>query len=210
MLESSVDDASSAADGSGIEDAMPDAEPSSPSCNDGMRNQDETGVDCGGVSCRPCAHCDTCDNERGCPDALECISGRCHYREQVIVDWLKNCVVRDSGDLSNAVIVSGMPTGLLELTAISGGGTAWNVGVHDPPTRGYAYRVTCDPLDATALASPEGVYYATPDEAFAALEVSSIEVDHKGGDILCYQPDSGCTDNSGSVVFSIQSVCSDN
>lgn len=210
-IESGVDDARIGTDASRTEDAEVDADLApTPTCSDGVRNQDETGIDCGGTTCRACAHCDTCDAEDGCPDALACIAGRCVHRREVTVNWLENCVVKDSGDLGAAVLLSGMPAGTLELTALSGGGTPWSVGVHDPPTRGYAYRVTCDPLDTSALATPEGVYYATPEQAFAALAVTSIQVAHAGGDIRCYQADSSCADNSGSIVMSIQSVCADN
>ena len=41
------------------------------SCNDGMQNQDETGVDCGGMTCSPCP-----DGE-GCQQASDCQSGNC-------------------------------------------------------------------------------------------------------------------------------------
>lgn len=46
--------------------------PSEGSCDDGVRNGDETDADCGGSLCRPCglAH--------GCIDAADCHSGRCN------------------------------------------------------------------------------------------------------------------------------------
>ncbi|HEX2570635.1 MAG TPA: fibrinogen-like YCDxxxxGGGW domain-containing protein [Polyangia bacterium] len=43
-----------------------------PSCTDGMRNGDETGVDCGGPTCPKCA-----DNQ-GCQTNNDCISGFCN------------------------------------------------------------------------------------------------------------------------------------
>ena len=42
-----------------------------PTCTDGLENQDETDIDCGGATCGPCAEGDACDAN------TDCISGVC-------------------------------------------------------------------------------------------------------------------------------------
>lgn len=42
-----------------------------PTCSDGVKNQDETDVDCGG------SKCGKCDNGKACNVASECFSGEC-------------------------------------------------------------------------------------------------------------------------------------
>lgn len=178
------------------------------SCSDGIRNRDETGIDCGGTQCPACTFCDRCDGEGQCVDGLSCRGGRCVREQSVAVDWRENCVQTDEPDYTLGIDVLGMPAGRLQITAVSGGGSSWSVSVHDPPTRGYIYRINCEGFDASALAStPAGVYYATPEEAFAAVESKSIEVQYAGGEIKCYVEDGSCTDNTGQVEFTIQSVC---
>jgi hypothetical protein len=41
------------------------------SCVDGVKNQDETDVDCGGATCPKCG------NTKSCNQASDCISGSC-------------------------------------------------------------------------------------------------------------------------------------
>jgi hypothetical protein len=45
------------------------------SCDDGVQNQDETDVDCGGMSCLPCDIAMTCNDHR------DCISGICKRKK---------------------------------------------------------------------------------------------------------------------------------
>jgi hypothetical protein len=56
---------------SGPDSSAGSSGPPPPSCDDGEKNQDETDVDCGGVTCEPCA------NESGCVGDVDCASGWC-------------------------------------------------------------------------------------------------------------------------------------
>ncbi len=47
-----------------------------PTCSDGIKNQDETDVDCGGATCGACAAGKTCAVNRDCVN-LDCVSGAC-------------------------------------------------------------------------------------------------------------------------------------
>lgn len=183
-----------------------DAQAPGPRCDDGVRNQNETGIDCGGV-CRACAACDTCESREGCPAAYACVGGRCVREVDVTVDWLANGVDRETLDYTKAVNVSGLPAGQVQAVATGGGATPWSVTVHDPPTRGYTYRISCDGIDLGRLAAPEGVYYPTAAEAFAAVPTKSVNVEYDGSAIRCYQLDSGCSDNSGAVSFTLRAIC---
>jgi hypothetical protein len=58
------------------EDAGDDEASSGPSCTNGVRDGDETDVDCGGGACPPCANGRACAVRRDCA-ALVCAGGRC-------------------------------------------------------------------------------------------------------------------------------------
>ena len=62
-------------EGGGTEDATVDAGAAA-SCSDGLRNQDETDVDCGGVCGATCLHGEGCMDGRDCSSDL-CIDGFC-------------------------------------------------------------------------------------------------------------------------------------
>ena len=47
-----------------------------PTCKDGIRNQDETDIDCGGSTCAPCASGDSCTNDSDCASDA-CDAGVC-------------------------------------------------------------------------------------------------------------------------------------
>ena len=47
-----------------------------PTCSDGVKNQDETDVDCGGAACGACGAGKTCAANRDCVN-LDCVSGAC-------------------------------------------------------------------------------------------------------------------------------------
>ena len=42
------------------------------SCGDGIKNQDETDIDCGGITCPKCG------DTKGCNQSSDCISGFCN------------------------------------------------------------------------------------------------------------------------------------
>ncbi|MEM9886414.1 MAG: fibronectin type III domain-containing protein [Bacteroidota bacterium] len=50
-----------------------------PSCNDGIQNGDETGIDCGGVDCPPCSTAPTCDDgiQNGDETGIDCGGADC-------------------------------------------------------------------------------------------------------------------------------------
>jgi hypothetical protein len=48
-----------------------------PTCNDGVKNGTETGVDCGGNACQPCATGVTCLTNADCLSST-CVGGVCH------------------------------------------------------------------------------------------------------------------------------------
>jgi hypothetical protein len=52
-----------------------------PTCNDGLRNGDETDVDCGGDQCAPCLPGQECKGASDCEAAIgaRCVSGICLY-----------------------------------------------------------------------------------------------------------------------------------
>jgi hypothetical protein len=57
-------------DGDGDQTGDGDGEPN-PTCDDGIQNQDETDVDCGGNSCAKC------DDGQNCTEAKHCVSNMC-------------------------------------------------------------------------------------------------------------------------------------
>ncbi len=49
-----------------------------PSCSDGIKNQGETAVDCGGPNCSSCPQGESCgDVGQECPEGTVCIAGNC-------------------------------------------------------------------------------------------------------------------------------------
>ncbi len=50
-----------------------------PSCKDGIKNEDETDVDCGGKYCDRCPEGQGCENRRDCMD-YTCFAGKCQPR----------------------------------------------------------------------------------------------------------------------------------
>lgn len=48
-----------------------------PTCDDGIRNQDESDVDCGGDTCDPCGQDEMCGDNADCDSGLTCDGGTC-------------------------------------------------------------------------------------------------------------------------------------
>ncbi|MFB6262190.1 MAG: fibrinogen-like YCDxxxxGGGW domain-containing protein [Bradymonadaceae bacterium] len=71
----------------------------SPSCSDGVRNQDETDIDCGGEHCAPCPTGKQCSRDRDCQSGV-CVGGTCRVcrngRERTTG---KACGYRDRGEV---------------------------------------------------------------------------------------------------------------
>ncbi|GEM_PF-4303212 len=58
----------------------PDPNAPKPHCYDGLKNRDETGLDCGGKDCKECSPEEEepeCDFLNQCPNLKECINGKC-------------------------------------------------------------------------------------------------------------------------------------
>jgi hypothetical protein len=62
-----------------------------PSCNDGIKNQDETGIDCGG-SCNPC------DNNEPCIKNSDCKSNECDNNICILKENNISCICEDDGN----------------------------------------------------------------------------------------------------------------
>ncbi|MBI2968288.1 MAG: hypothetical protein HYY40_10825 [Bacteroidetes bacterium] len=91
-------------------------EPIAPSCSDGIQNQDETGVDCGG----PCAACDTTCDTCGVDTIINLSTDI-----QPIFD--AKCATANCHDAAG-----GYASGLLNLTAGTAWGELWNTGTNKP------------------------------------------------------------------------------
>lgn len=169
-----------------------------PACDDGVRNGLETGVDCGG-DCGGCPECIGCLEDADC--ALgRCALGRCATREEVYVDWRRDC--RTDGTLP---ITVDLPLGRYRVTALESGGSVWSTT--SLPTTGWHYRIECMGLSVPSLATPRGVYYANAASAFAALMSTTEDVDFSGGTLACGRGDSTCSDNRGGVRFQLERLC---
>jgi cysteine-rich repeat protein len=173
-----------------------------PTCTDGLHSGMETGRDCGG----PCAPCEQCG---GCQVADDCVAGTvcgelgvCTLQWDVTIDWFANCGMADE----NAVVTPGLPAGDYLAIARSGGGTVWNPP-WNPPANGWSWHVQCGGFELEELRTPSGTYYATADEAFANLLTETEGFAFAGGDLRCYRSDSACSDNQGSVSFTVELRC---
>jgi cysteine-rich repeat protein len=174
------------------------------SCDDGVRSQDETDVDCGGA-CSPCDACGACLSDQDCavgscePDELRCV-----FRFDVTIDYLANC--NEPEQPSNGVTVAVPPGAYLATATPGSAGSVWSPP-YTPPDRGWGWRAPCVGVNFTEMRTPEGVYYATVDEAFAALLAPSEAFTVAGDALECGLSDSSCVDNKGSVSFSARSLC---
>ena len=171
-------------------------------CDDGLRSQGESDVDCGGP-CEPCGLCQGCARKTDCA-SKECKGGACTLVFSVTVDYVTNC--DPSGEFTNAVVIPGLPAGDYEFAAKSGSGNNWN-GPPNPPAMGWSYRPSCQGVVLDTMRTPEGVYYATPEEAFANLIAKKETRPVPAGDLRCGTHDGLCTDNQGAITFEGRYLC---
>ncbi|MEZ4383072.1 MAG: hypothetical protein R3A79_17225 [Nannocystaceae bacterium] len=174
------------------------------SCDDGVRSQDETDVDCGG-GCEPCAPCQACLIDQDCaigkcaPDELRCVVGF-----SLTIDYLAHCSEPDQPLKSVKVA---LPPGDYLATATPGSAASVWSPPYTPPAKGWGWRAPCVGVEFAEMRTPEGVYYATADEAFAALMAPSEAFTVAGDALECGLSDSSCNDNKGAVTFSARSLC---
>lgn len=173
------------------------------SCRDGVRSQDETDVDCGG-SCPPCGMCGACSETADCAVGECAKTGRCVVTFAMTIDYTLHCTEPDTPDKSTSV---GVPSGAYTATATPGSaGSVWSPP-YNPPLKGWRWLAPCKGVDFTQMRTPDGVYYGTEAEAFAALMAPSDTFTVTGDLLECGLMDSACSDNQGSVSFSARSLC---
>ncbi|MBL8604016.1 MAG: hypothetical protein JNK72_18965 [Myxococcales bacterium] len=172
-----------------------------PSCTDRVRNGTETDVDCGGT-CAGCARCQICTTNADCQENV-CANGRCIFRRDISIDWLVNCSGPGGGN--TPAVYAGMPAGNYQVTALNSAATVWNPVSY--PSNGWMWRVSCDTLSLPTMATPSGMFYPTPEAAFAAIQQPSQQVNYSGGTLSCVFVDNPCSDNQGAVRFRMDLVC---
>jgi cysteine-rich repeat protein len=173
-----------------------------PTCTDGIHSGAESDVDCGGP-CKACEVCNMCFDDEDCRPESACNEASiCTWSMRITIDWLHDC----STDGSNDFTIADVPPGPYLATAVPSAGTVWDPP-WNPPTNGWAYRVTCTDIDLPNMRTPAGTYYADAEEAFANLMVESETFEFRGGDLRCGRPDSNCDDNHGEVIFDVESYC---
>ncbi|CAF1390095.1 unnamed protein product, partial [Adineta steineri] len=72
--------------------------PTAPTCEDGIKNQDETDVDCGGATCTP-----KCLPQHGCSSNSDCISNNCNTTTKkclkpIFNKWKQNAITVAGGN----------------------------------------------------------------------------------------------------------------
>jgi cysteine-rich repeat protein len=166
------------------------------SCSDGIVNQDEIGVDCGG-QCTPCAvsgPCGPCDSDEDCDVFLGCDGSLCVETHFVDFDWSTNC----SEDSTLFAPVSIAYGGNWRVTAIGGGGKRELLGNH-------GWIADCDGFSLGALGVP--FIYDSAEDAFNAIDPKSVDIFYGGGPTACGIYDTVCTNNSGFSQLSLSLVC---
>ncbi len=173
------------------------------SCRDGVRSQDETDVDCGG-SCPPCAMCGACSGTADCAVGECANSGRCVVSFAMTIDYSLHCSEPDTPEKSTSLDV---PSGVYTATATPGSaGSVWSPP-YNPPIKGWRWLAPCKGVNFAQMRSPDGVFYGTEAEAFAALMAPSETFTVTGDLLECGLMDSACSDNQGSVSFTARSLC---
>jgi hypothetical protein len=152
-----------------------------PTCSDGAKNQDETGVDCGGS-------CDPCGTGEGCADDGDCQSGKC-------VDGVCEGPTCDDG-LQNGT-ESDVDCGGTMCDGCPDGGSC---GANDDCASGYCMDGTCTPKacesdeDCSHLTTPcvDGVCNL---EDFTCIEEPTVDCSHLDDQCVvgvCNESDGSC------------------
>jgi hypothetical protein len=198
---------SGAADASGTDDSSTSGPPTSPDvggpvdlCDNGLLDPGETDVDCGG-ECSPCSLCGGCRTDTDCAQGV-CDAGVCITVHHLEVDWIVHCGTNDANDVQ-----IDLPAGHYLVRALPSAGSKWEF---DESNGGltWGWRMDCDGFDFGDLrtVSTNG-WYATPEDAFAALVTEEIEREHEGGVVSCRLIDTKCSDNRGGTLVDFITLC---
>ena len=95
---------------------VPVACPAPPSCSDGIQNQNETGVDCGGICQSNFAQC--CTVNTGCGSSTDCCSGTCASGQCKCANNLYTFTVNSNN--GGSVDPAEWPGGTAQQSAVSG------------------------------------------------------------------------------------------
>jgi hypothetical protein len=169
-------------------------------CDNGMRDDDEADIDCGG-SCSPCELCRACSDDDDCIDGATCVGGSCRVLTSFTTDWKTDC--SEAGEFETSVTV---PPGVYQLSALSSAGSKW---IDDSINGGntWAWWLDCKEVAVTDMRTPVGHWYAVPADAFAALVYPAQAVVLDTGTLSCGVIDNVCTDNRGGVEVALENIC---
>lgn len=163
-------------------------------CFDGYINQGETDNDCGGP-CPPCGPCRACDSDAGCAAGLSCMGGLCDEYHIVQFNYFTECGLNDDVFVS---VDLGNYGGAWRVEALAGGGLI-------EQNSGWGWLANCTGFDLSGLGAP--FEYATPEDAFAAIDPKAIVVDFAGGETRCGIAESNCDDNFGGSQLGFSHAC---
>ena len=168
------------------------ADCTAPACNDFIKNQEESDVDCGG-SCQICGLCQFCKNDADCNGS--CVGGKCTRTDLLVIDYLTHC-----GDTTDAWATGPVvPGGSYIVTAEGGGGSVNGMG------NDYGWLAECVGFNLEQMSAP--FVYFSPQEAFGALGVTQLQLDYAGGILRCGLTDPACADNIGGVSLGFTIQC---
>lgn len=115
------------------------------------------------------------------------------------VDWAEDCTGADG-----SVSTPNLPPGKYRATALSGGGTE-TAPPWDVPEEGWTYKIQCTDLELDDIRA-DGLY-ASAEEAFANINVTTQDFDWPGGVLTCANHDTNCANNDGVVRFQVDLLC---
>jgi len=163
------------------------------SCHDGVLNNEESDVDCGGGACQGCFGCGQCSSDTDCLWS-SCIDGICLQVFEVVVDWKTHC----GGSGTQVSVTQNSP---LVITPLGGGGR-----LDQKSPDNYGWIAECDNIDFGPIKADFA--YPSPDAAFATIQGKSWVSDYpQGGFTECRVPDDTCDDNEGTSYFELRTAC---
>ena len=168
-------------------------------CGNGVRDGNETDVDCGG-SCGACEACRTCWRNADCTTGM-CLNGQCSYEVERFLDWRTQCSGTGGAD---QLTVRNVPAGQYRVEALPSAGASAAVSW---PSSGWTWRLDgdCDGLSVPAFAQTPA--FATREEAYGALSTTTATASWGGGNLVCRFRDADCRDNQGGVYFRMRMAC---